>query len=244
MSASRTLLRAVTVSAAALTVTHAAPVVSTFGPLRNRVMRRLSAVGDSGHVALTFDDGPDPKSTPRFLDLLAERDVRATFFLLGSMAERAPGLVSEMTAAGHEIAVHGWHHRNLLLRGPRATYDDLARARDFIGELTGTVPTLFRPPYGVMTASAHFAAARLALAPTLWTAWGEDWTARATPDSVFRTVRRGLHGGGTILLHDSDCTAKPDSWKSALGALPLVLDYCDARSLTAGPLRDHSAMLH
>ena len=93
-------------------------------------MPRLAGRGRPDHVALTFDDGPDPLSTPHFLRLLDARGIRATFFLLGSMAARSPGLVREMAAAGHEIAVHGWHHRPLLLRGPRATCDDLARARD------------------------------------------------------------------------------------------------------------------
>src|SRR5262249_50274804 len=157
---------------------------------RNRLLPGLAGRGSGGHVALTFDDGPDPVSTPRFLDVLAERGVHATFFLLGSMAERAPGLVREMQAAGHEIGVHGWHHRSLLFRGPRGTYQDLARARDYLGGLIGDAPVLFRPPYGVMTASAHVAARRLQLRPTLWMAWGEDWTARASPGSVVRRVTK------------------------------------------------------
>ena len=114
------LTRAGMLPAGAAVVAHAIPAVTTFGPLRNRVLPGLAAVGDLDHVALTFDDGPDPVATPLFLDVLAERRVTATFFLLGSMAERSPGLVREMSAAGHEIAVHGWHHRSLLRRGPRA----------------------------------------------------------------------------------------------------------------------------
>jgi peptidoglycan-N-acetylglucosamine deacetylase len=220
-------------------VAHAIPSVTTFGPLRNRLLPGLAAVGDPDHVALTFDDGPDPAATPLFLDVLAERGATATFFLLGSMAERSPGLVREMSAAGHEIAVHGWHHRSLLRRGPRATYDDLARARDHLAALTGTVPTLFRPPYGVMTVGAHLAAARLDLRPTLWTSWGEDWTAHATPDSVFAEVTKDLRGGGTVLLHDSDCTAKPLAWRSALGAVPQLLDHCAERGWSVGPLGEH-----
>ncbi|MGH6654173.1 MAG: polysaccharide deacetylase family protein [Actinocrinis sp.] len=222
-------------------VAHAAPALSTFGPARNRLLPGLSGAGDPRHVALTFDDGPDPAATPLFLDALRERGVTATFFLLGAMAERSPGLAAEIAAAGHEIAVHGWDHRNLLLRGPRATRDGLARARDRIGELTGTEPTLFRPPYGVMTSWAHAAAARLGLRPTLWTSWGEDWTAHATPASVYREVTKDLRGGGTILLHDSDCTAgaAPLAWRRTLRALPSLFDHCDARGLTVGPLRDH-----
>jgi peptidoglycan-N-acetylglucosamine deacetylase len=222
-----------------LTLAHAAPVISAFGPLRNRFMPGLAGQGDPGHIALTFDDGPDQWSTPHFLGLLNARQIRASFFLLGSMATRTPGLVREMADAGHEIAVHGWAHRPLLLRDPRATYDDLARARGTVGDLTGTAPTLFRPPYGVMTAATHLACRRLGLTPVLWTAWGEDWRARATPRGIRNTVSRDLRGGGTVLLHDSDCTSAPGSWRNTLAALPLLLEAWEARGWRTGPLRDH-----
>src|SRR5258705_7591381 len=79
----------------ALAVAHAAPVVSTFGPLRNRAMPRLAGRGRPAHIPLTFDDGPDPLSTPHFLRLLDAPGVRATFFLLGSVPNRAPRLSME-----------------------------------------------------------------------------------------------------------------------------------------------------
>ncbi|ELP65845.1 polysaccharide deacetylase family protein [Streptomyces turgidiscabies] len=239
MTATRLILKAALAALPALVTAHAAPVVSTFGPLRNRAMPRLAGRGRPGHIALTFDDGPDPLSTPLFLRLLAERQVRATFFLLGREAHRSPGLVREIAAAGHEIGIHGWLHRPLLLRGPRATYDDFARARDTVAGITGRRPTLFRPPYGVMSTAAHLAAHRLGLTPVLWTSWGEDWTPRATPESVHRTVTSGLDAGGTILLHDSDCTSAPGAWRSALGALPLILDTCEQRGYEVGRLHDH-----
>ncbi|MEV6028788.1 polysaccharide deacetylase family protein [Streptomyces sp. NPDC052036] len=223
----------------ALAALHAAPVISTFGPLRNTAMPRLAGRGRPDHIALTFDDGPDHLSTPHFLSLLEARGVRATFFLLGSMLVHSPGLAKEMAGAGHEIAVHGWHHRPLLVRGPRATYDDLARARDAVADVTGRAPTLFRPPYGVMTTAAHLACRRLDLTPVLWTCWGEDWRKRATPRSVEDTVLRDLRGGGTILLHDSDCTSATGSWRTTLGALPRILDTCTARGWQVGPLHEH-----
>ncbi|MFE5137014.1 polysaccharide deacetylase family protein [Streptomyces fagopyri] len=239
MTARHILRTAALAALPVLVAAHAAPVVSTLGPLRNRAMPRLSGRGRPDHVALTFDDGPDPRSTPRFLRLLAEREVRATFFLLGDEARRCPDLVREIAAAGHEIGVHGWLHRPLLLRGPRATYDDLARARDTVAAATGRPPTLFRPPYGVMSTSAHLAAHRLGLTPVLWTCWGEDWTARATPESVHRVVAADLDGGGTILLHDSDRTSAPGSWRATLGALPRILDTCASRGYQVGRLCDH-----
>lgn len=223
----------------AAAVAHAAPGVTAIGPVRRRCFPSLAGMGAAGHVALTFDDGPDPASTPRFTDLLRSRGVRATFFLLGSMVERSPGLAAELAAAGHETAVHGWDHRYMLLRGPRAVYEDMARARDAVAEATGTVPGLFRPPYGVLTSAAAWAARRLGMRPVLWTCWGRDWTREATPDSVFATIRRDLTGGATVLLHDSDCTSAPQSWRSALGALEMLLDECARRGWRAGPVNEH-----
>jgi peptidoglycan/xylan/chitin deacetylase (PgdA/CDA1 family) len=235
----RRLVRAGGAAAAAAAVLHTAPMLTSIAPLRIRAFPHLSGLGHDGHVALTFDDGPDAKSTPRFLDELARHDVRATFFLLGSMLSKALSLGRDLVDAGHEVAVHGWDHRNLVGRSPRATHDDLARARDLITDTTGTSPRLFRPPYGVLTTSALLAARDLGLQPVLWTAWGKDWAERATPDSVLRNLERGILRGGTILLHDSDCTSAPGAWHSALGALPRLVAHCTDQGLRMGPLREH-----
>jgi peptidoglycan/xylan/chitin deacetylase (PgdA/CDA1 family) len=223
----------------AAVVAHTLPALSSIAPLRNRTMPGLAGAGDPGHVALTFDDGPDPLSTPLFLDVLRERGVTATFFLLGFMLERAPELAREMVAAGHEIALHGYTHRVLAARGPRSTHDDLRRGYDLIADVTGAPPRWYRPPYGVLTTPALVTAARLGMRTVLWTAWGRDWTATASPESVYSLVLRNLSGGATILLHDSDCTSKPEAWRSTLGAVPRLLDTIAARGLHVGPLREH-----
>ncbi|GAA2242340.1 MULTISPECIES: polysaccharide deacetylase family protein [Kitasatospora] len=228
-------------AAGSLAVAHAAPALSALNAVRPWLTPELCGYGDTDHVALTFDDGPDPASTPHFLAELDRAGVRATFFLLGRMLVRDPGLGRELVAAGHEIAVHGYQHRCLLARTPSAVRDDIARARDVIADLTGTQPAWYRPPYGVLTAGALATARELGLTPVLWSTWGRDWTATATPDSVHRTVTRRLAGGGTVLLHDTDCTAAPGSWRSALGALPRLVDTCRARGLRLGPLREHRA---
>jgi peptidoglycan/xylan/chitin deacetylase (PgdA/CDA1 family) len=224
---------------ATVAVRHALPARHSLAPLRRRFAPELAGIGAPDHVALTFDDGPHPLSTPRFLRLLEARQVSATFFLLGAQVARANGLAAELAAAGHEIAVHGHEHRCLLARGPQATYDDLARARDVIATATGRVPRWWRPPYGVLTSGALRAARRLELTPLLWTSWGRDWTSTATPDTVYRTVTRTLRGGGTILLHDSDVTSAPGSWQATLGALPRLLDHCQERGLRVGPMAEH-----
>jgi peptidoglycan/xylan/chitin deacetylase (PgdA/CDA1 family) len=233
--------RAMTALVAALGAATAqgAPALTVLPRLRVRLFPRLAGLGDPDRVALTFDDGPNPASTPRFLDALAAGGVRATFFVLGSMLAQAPGLGRDLVAAGHEVAVHGWAHRNLLLRSPASTYDDLARTRALIADVTGLVPRFFRPPYGVLSASALLAARRLDLMPVLWTCWGRDWTRSATPQTVLDTVRSGLGGGGTVLLHDSDGSPAPYAWQSTLAALPRLLEDCAQRGLRVGPLSEH-----
>lgn len=236
---------AVTTAALALgclAVAHAGPGVTGLGPVRRRFFPRLSGLGRPDHVAVTFDDGPDPAWTPAFLEVLATWQVHATFFMLGPMAARAPGLAGEVAAAGHEVAVHGWAHRYTVLRGPRAVADDLARATDAVAEAAGTRPRFYRPPYGVLSSGALAAARRLGLTPVLWTCWGQEWAPGATPRSVASTLTQHLAGGATVLLHDSDCTSPPGSAAAALGALPLLLEECALRRLVAGPVADHGLL--
>ena len=226
-------------SAAGLAVAHAGPGITGIGPVRKRAFRRLAGQGNPAHVALTFDDGPDPGSTPEFARVLAERNVRATFFMLGSMVALAPGLAAEIAAAGHEIGVHGWDHRYLPARSPRATRSDLTRAAELIADVTGAQPRLFRPPYGVLSGPALLTARELGLTPVLWGAWGREWAAAATPQSVLQTLLGGLTGGVTVLLHDSGCTSPPGAWQAGLGAVPLLLDECARRGLAVGPVGEH-----
>lgn len=227
------------IGTAALGAIYVAPGAASIGPVRRWLAPRLAGFGRPGHVALTFDDGPDPRSTPDFLTLLDERGVRATFFMLGSMVAAAPQLAAEVAAAGHEIGVHGWGHRCALLRGPKALYEELQRARDTIEAATGVAPCLFRPPYGVLNSGALIAARRLGMQTVLWSCWGREWTRNATASSVSQTLRRDLVGGATVLLHDSDCTSPPGAAMAALGALPWLLDACTMSGLEVGAYADH-----
>jgi peptidoglycan/xylan/chitin deacetylase (PgdA/CDA1 family) len=223
-------------AAAGLAIVQAGPGLTGLRPVRMLAFKRLAGQGDPGHVALTFDDGPDPGSTPQFTGVLAEREVHATFFMLGSMVAKAPGLAAEIAAAGHEVGVHGWDHRYLPARTPGATRSDLTRATELIASVTGTRPRLFRPPYGVLSGPALLTARALGLTPVLWGAWGREWTAGATSASVLRTLLADLEGGVTMLLHDC---GRPGAWQAALGAVPLLLDECERRGLAVGPVGEH-----
>ncbi|PGH44635.1 polysaccharide deacetylase family protein [Micromonospora sp. WMMA1996] len=224
---------------AAFPAVQVAPALTVLPGLRRRLLPGLHGLGPPDRVALTFDDGPDSESTPCFLDLLAAHRVTATFFVLGAMLRRRPDLGRRLVDAGHEVAVHGWTHDNLLLRGPAGTVRDLTRAYDLVAEVTGRRPRFLRPPYGVLTGATLLAARRLRLRPVLWSCWGRDWTATATADTVAATVRAGLAGGGTILLHDSSHAAVPGAWRAGLAALPDILAECHRRGWRVGPLGAH-----
>ncbi|HEY7432044.1 MAG TPA: polysaccharide deacetylase family protein [Streptosporangiaceae bacterium] len=228
-----------TVAVAGLAIAHAGPGLTAFRPVRRRLFPRLTGLGRADHVALTFDDGPDPGSTPAFLELLRDRGVRATFFLLGYMVDKSPQLAAEIAAAGHEVGIHGWEHRYAVLRGPLAIRDDILRATDAVTGATGLTPRFYRPPYGVLSAGALAAAHALRLTPVLWSAWGREWAPGATPASVHETLSAGLSGGACVLLHDSDCTSPAGAAAAALGALPRLLDTCAAGGLGVGPLAEH-----
>ena len=218
---------------------HAVPGVATLRRFRCAVLPGLAGVGDPGHVALTFDDGPDPASTPAFLDALDASGWRATFFLLGEQVCRYPDLAAEVARRGHEIGVHGHRHQNHLLRSACWTRSDLQRAVEVVAEATGSAPTWFRPPYGALAASSLVAAREQHLPVVLWTSWGRDWRGAATPESVVADIAGSWRAGATVLLHDSDITSSPRSWRSALGALPLLAERWSAERLRVGPLTEH-----
>src|SRR5207302_7662254 len=148
---------------AALAVAHVGPSVVRVTPAAHRLLPRLHGVGRPDHLALTFDDGPDPRSTPAFLEELAALGWTATFFMLGAMVRRAPRLAAEVAAAGHEIGVHADDHRSHLRRSPGAVLGDLASAVQLLEDTTGTRPIWFRPPYGAISSGSVLAARRLDL---------------------------------------------------------------------------------
>jgi len=226
-------------AAGVVAATHAVPALAGVSPFGIRFTPSLVGRGRSGHVALTFDDGPDPESTPAFLVELDRLGWRATFFMLGTMARGAPGLVGEIAAAGHEVAVHGDEHKNMLRRGLRSSADDVRRCRDTLAQLSGRTPMWFRPPFGILSYGALRGARQAGLRTVLWTTWGRDWRKEATPDTVTADVLRRYVSGGTVLLHDSDCESSPGSWRSALGALPLLAEELAARDLEVGTVGSH-----
>lgn len=227
------------VAALALAATHLVPSVAAIGGLRRTLLPGLCGSSGTDHVALTFDDGPDPGSTPRVLESLAELGLRATFFLVGERVAEHPDTARQIVERGHELAVHGWTHRPDLLRAPWTLYPQLRRATRAVEQVSGEAVRFWRPPHGIPTGAGLLAARQLSLRPVLWTADGRDWSRNATADSIHQRISFDLSAGGVILLHDSDRYCSPGSWRVVLDALPAVANECLARGWTIGPLREH-----
>ena len=167
----------------------------------------LTAPARPGELALTFDDGPNPAWTPRLLEMLASREVRASFFLLGSRAEAEPELVRQIAAAGHLIGNHSWSHCNLARSSARRIEEELTRTSQTLEQITGAAVGYFRPPFGARRPEVLRAARRLGMVPVLWNAMTSDWKnpsayaiANRLTDRIDRLERQGQ--AANIVLHD------------------------------------------
>ena len=217
-------------AAATLASLHALPALAPLVPPLCRVLRIPRTIEGSG-VLLTFDDGPHPEGTPAVLEALAAAGAPAVFFLTGEQVERWPALAREIVAAGHEVGLHGYRHGGLLRLSPRQVAEDLRRGWETLAEASGREPRLHRAPYGVYSGSALVLVRKRGLRPLLWSRWGRDWQARATPASIAARVTRSLGAGDVLLLHDADHYAAPGSWRATAAALPAVLDRVAAQGL-------------
>jgi peptidoglycan-N-acetylglucosamine deacetylase len=152
-------------------------------------------------VALTFDDGPHPGSTERVLEILAELNVRATFFCVGKNAERYPSLLRRLRSEGHAIGSHSYSHPHPA-QTPLATLaSDYRRGRDVVRDILGEDVTLFRPPHGHLTSASAWLVRRQGLEPWLWTVDPEDWRPGASRDHIQGVAGRAS-GADVVLLHD------------------------------------------
>ena len=186
-----------------------------------------------GRVALTFDDGPDPEATPRLLELLAAGGVRATFFLIGDRAARYPDVVRAMVAQGHEVGNHTWHHRNAWFLSPRRTADEILGGARVLADITGTAPSLYRPPWGIVNAAGLQVARAFGLTTVLWSLQPEGLRPRS-PAEQLRYCRRRLHGGAILDLHDAP--GLPGAPERLLGLVPGLLALLAERGLSAVPV--------
>ena len=156
---------------------------------------------DNRHVALTFDDGPSPASTPILLDLLARHKLQATFFVVGQQAAKYPELIAAILAQGHSIGNHSLHHDPLLMvRTPKTLREDIHRTQEILIQ-QGVRPLVFRPPSGVTNPRLRRVLAQENLIAVAFSCRAFDGGNRFIRNLADRILRR-LRPGDIIMLHD------------------------------------------
>lgn len=172
-------------------------------------------------LALTFDDGPHPANTPRLLDMLKERNVKATFYVVATNARRYPEIMRRIVAEGHEIGNHTVTHGNLAKMAPDEVRSELSRAHEAIIATAGVTPRTMRPPYGAITSDQKDWIRREFGYPTiLWSVDPEDWK-KPGASVVTRRLVAGAAPGGILLVHDIHAPT--------IDAMPSTLDQLLAK---------------
>src|SRR5947209_11729293 len=176
---------------------------------------------DGPYIALTFDDGPSSKLTPKLLDLLAAHHIKATFFLIGENAAEYPDLVAREAREGHEVANHSWSHPNFNKMSDDGVRSQLRKTDDAIKAGMGGSPTLLRPPYGNITAhQKKWINQEFGYKIVLWDVDPLDWR-RPGPNVVCNRIIKMARAGSIILAHDIH--------PGTIEAMPCVLSQLEAK---------------
>ncbi|MGN0483365.1 MAG: polysaccharide deacetylase family protein [Lachnospiraceae bacterium] len=174
-----------------------------------QIQENDSVQTEKKRVALTFDDGPNPIYTEQLLAGLKERNVRASFFLLGEEAKQYPKIVKEIQQDGHLIGTHSYEHVNLESLGTQAACDQICRTNNLLEKLTGQYPAYIRPPYGN---SQEEAEKRFSMVEVLWDVDTRDWAVQDT-SAIVQTVEQNVKDGDIILMHDAYATSVQAAFK-------------------------------
>ncbi len=192
----------------------------------------------ASNVALTFDDGPDPRWTPGILDALDRAGARATFFVVGRQALRNPDLVCEIGRRGHEVGTHLFTHRRGVVSRDDLFRDELERSLRLLSDLTGHPVRLIRFPYGRRGRQRVKRLGERGLRVVHWTFSSLD-SRLARPEDIVRRVSTALRPGAILLLHDgiadADIIGPPylPTRDVTVAATPAILKLLAERKLTA-----------
>lgn len=167
----------------------------------------LIAPARPGELALTFDDGPNGTWTPRLLDILAQHNARATFFLLGSRASAQSELVRRIATAGHTIGNHSWSHPNLARTRASRVREELRQTSETLQQIIGAPVRFFRPPFGARRPLVFRVARDLGMEPVLWNAMTSDWS-DPSANRIAMNLTKKIEGikrrgrAANVVLHD------------------------------------------
>ncbi|WP_047155008.1 polysaccharide deacetylase family protein [Aneurinibacillus tyrosinisolvens] len=155
-------------------------------------------------IAFTFDDGPDPNFTPLLLKILKKHNSKATFFVLGSKAERYPDLISLIHREGHLIGLHNYVHRTNWIMSPWTARKQLQHSAHIIRKIIGKEPVYYRPPWGLFNLFDFLLRKKYQL--VLWSVMVGDWRSSGGSMKIKKKLLKKMKDGAVIVLHDSDQT--------------------------------------
>lgn len=196
-------------------------IVSRLQDLPDRVS--VSAASEKKQIALTFDDGPYPPYTERLLDILKEKNVHVTFFLVAEQAQKHPELVRRMSEEGHTIGLHAFRHRDYLKLAEEEKQKDLLMGKSTLRTITGRTPVYWRPPHGFRDFSVMEAAAAQQLTVVNWSVCPRDWTGIGRQE-IYKRVMDKAEDGAIVLLHDGDSPLYKSTRKETVDAVALIID--------------------
>jgi peptidoglycan-N-acetylglucosamine deacetylase len=192
-----------------------------------------TTVPPGSKVYLTFDDGPSAY-TPQILSELNAEGVAATFFVVGQNAVQHPSTLQQEHTDGHGIGNHSWDHQDLTTLLPQQVQTELQSTSDEIATLTGTPPTLWRPPFGATNPIVTQIASSLGLSMRLWDVNPSDFD-RPGVDSIVNQVVSNVSPGAIILLHDGSPDDTEDR-SQTVAAVPIIVDRLQSMGYSFGAL--------
>ncbi len=164
--------------------------------------------GEQKTVVLTFEDGPDPSSTPQILDLLDQFQLPATFFLVGDKVAQYPELAIEILDRGHTLGNHTYYHLDAWKTSTLRFVKDVSSCSRIINSVTGELPIWWRPPYGHATGKLVNWCRRHDIQTVLWDVAASDNSPNATVQSVEKSILKKIRPGSILSLHDNSQAAR------------------------------------
>ena len=177
--------------------------------------------GDTSRIALTFDDGPDDTYTPQVLQVLREYGVPATFFLMGSRAERHPEIVNEMVSDGHVIANHSWSHPDLRMLTEERVHSEITRTEEILHQITGLQTAMMRPPFGAISEMNLVQLRGMGYHVINWSVDSRDWETEDV-DQILRNTLPDVEEEAILLFHSAG--GEGQSLAATVDVLPELIE--------------------
>jgi len=173
---------------------------ANFSPNAGVTFSRVSV--NQNYVAMTFDDGPHPQNTPKLLDILRERNIKATFYVIGRNVDLYPAITRRIVAEGHEIGNHTYTHGNMTKMSDAKVREELNKCRDAIARAAGVKPRTLRPPYGALLQTQRsWIHSEFGYPTVMWAVDPRDWQ-RPGPSVVTSRILSATTPGAIVLAHD------------------------------------------